>query len=373
MSSRRKFLLFICIIVGCIIIACKNIGFICDVVPDKNEKALAGVNFNSFNLGGPNLTLTDFLIGLPDIVFFHANSNNFTGSIPTDISKLRYLYELDLSNNYFSGNFPYQVLSAHHLQFLDLRFNAFAGLIPPQGFLLNVDYLFINNNNFFQKLPDNLGSTKAHYITLANNGFIGGIPRSIGQASNTLFEILFLNNHLTGCLPYQIGLLKKATVFDVERNGFTGSIPHSFQCLKKMEALNLAFNNFYGDVPEAVCSLPELLKFTLSYNYFTKVGPRCQELAKNGVHVKMNCILELPNQRSHAECADFFSRTHSCPNETSLTYVPCSEGYSRAQLESSDIQLTAPAMAPVQAPRWVTYDALSSNHVIINRRLYNNN
>ncbi|KAI3712266.1 hypothetical protein L1987_70817 [Smallanthus sonchifolius] len=310
-------------------------------------------------------------MGLLDIVSFHANSNNFTGSIPTDISKLRYLNELDLSNNNFSGNFPYQVLGAHHLKFLDLRFNGLAGLIPQQVFLLNVDFLFINNNKFIQKIPDNLGSTPAHYLILANNKFIGGIPRSIGQASNTLREALFLNNQLTGCLPYEIGLLKKVRLFDVESNYFTGPIPHSFQCLKKIEALSLARNKFYGEVPEAVCSLPELFNFTLAYNYFTKVGPLCQELIKNGVlDVKMNCILELPNQRSPADCAKFFSTTLSCPNETSLAYVPCSDVYTRARWESSDVQLNAPAKAPVQAPRWVGYAALFPEHAI-NPREYN--
>ncbi|KAK1414510.1 hypothetical protein QVD17_30256 [Tagetes erecta] len=339
-------------------------GFLCDTVPDKNEKALAGVKFNGFNFSGPNLHISDFLIGLPDIVFFHANSNNFVGSIPTDINKLRYFYELDLSNNKFSGSFPYQVLQANKLQFLDLRFNSFAGVVPPQVFLLNLDLLFINNNNFVQKLPENLGSTTALYLTLANNQFIGGIPPSIGQASDTLLEVLFLNNRLTGCLPYEIGLLKKATVFDVRTNLLTGPIPHSFQCLKKMEILNLGRNQFYGVVPEAVCGLAELSNFTLSYNYFTQVGPQCRKLIENGVlDVKMNCILDLPNQRSAADCARFFSMTHSCPNEKSLTYVPCSQGYSRGELESSDAEVSdpmiAPVLAPAQAPRRGSYGALS--------------
>ncbi|KAK1414511.1 hypothetical protein QVD17_30257 [Tagetes erecta] len=346
-------------------------GFFCDIVPHYNQIALSGVDFNHFYLGGRNLTITDLLSGLPDIVFFHANSNNFTGSFPTDLNKLKYFYELDLSNNKFSGEFPYRVLRATKLKFLDLRFNAFAGVVPPQFLRLNLDFLLINNNNFAKKLPENLGSTTANYVTVANNEFVGGIPPSIGQASDTLFEVLFLNNWLSGCLPYEIGLLKKAYVFDVESNYLTGSIPHSFQCLKKMQVLNLARNNFYGVVPEMVCSLPELFSFTLAYNYFTEVGPRCRELIKNGVlDVKKNCIVDLPDQRSSADCANFFSRSHSCPNETSLTYVPCTQVYSSAQLESSDVHLTAPAPAPTQPPRWLTYDALSASYVISSRHTH---
>ncbi|KAI3525430.1 hypothetical protein L1887_04211 [Cichorium endivia] len=334
-------------------------GFVCDTVPDVKLKTIAGVNFNNRNLYGPNLTLTEFLSGLKDLAFFHANSNSFTGAIPANIGALRYLYELDLSNNRFSGNFPYQVLRAKNLVFLDLRFNSFIGVVPPQVFLLDLDLLFINNNNFKQKLPENLGSTPALYLTLANNKFVGGIPRSIGQASDTLLEVLFLNNQLTGCLPYEIGLLKKSTVFDVGFNQLTGPIPHSFQCLQKMELLNLAQNKFYGDVPEAVCSqLPNLSNFTLSYNYFTQVGPQCRKLIKNGVlDIKMNCVFDLPNQRSLADCARFFSNLPSCPDEKSLTYVPCSKGYSNSLSESSHVQWDTPSPAP--APLGRSYGALS--------------
>ncbi|CAI9286873.1 unnamed protein product [Lactuca saligna] len=330
-------------------------GFICDIVPDVNQKTISGVNFNNRNLNGPNLTLTEFLSGLKDLAFFHANSNNFIGSIPEDIGTLRYLYELDLSNNKFSGNFPYQVLQAKKLVFLDLRFNTFFGVVPPQVFLLGLDLLFINNNNFKQTLPGNLGSTTALYLSLANNKFVGGIPRSIGQASNTLLEVLFLNNQLTGCLPYEIGLLRKSTVLDVGFNQLTGLIPSSLQCLEKMELLNLAHNKFYRIVPESVCSLPNLVNFTVSYNYISQVGPKCRKLITSGVlDVKMNCISYLPNQRSKADCDRFFSNLQpSCTDKKFLTYIPCSKGYSGKQLEASNVHWATPA------PLVRSYGALS--------------
>ncbi|KAL7601037.1 hypothetical protein Lser_V15G24633 [Lactuca serriola] len=333
-------------------------GFICDVVPDLNKTTVAGVNFNNNNFNGPNLTVSELLIGLKDLAFFHANSNNFTGIIPSDISKLRYFLELDLSNNNFSGKFPYEVLHAKKLVFLDLRFNTFLGGVPPQAFLLQLDLLFINNNNFRQALPRYLGFTPALYLTLANNKFVGEIPRSIGRAANTLREVLFLNNKLNGCLPFEIGLLKKSTVFDVGFNNLTGPIPHSFQCLKKMELLNLAHNKFYNEVPEAVCSLPGLYNFTASYNYFTQVGPQCRKLIKNGVlNVKMNCISGLPNQRTQADCAKFFSNLPTCRREKSMHYVPCTRGNSANELESSDVESTTPAPAP--APLGRSYGALT--------------
>ncbi|KAI3790122.1 hypothetical protein L2E82_02938 [Cichorium intybus] len=54
-------------------------GFICDIVPDLNQKGIVSVNFNNYNFNDKDLTLINLLLGLKDLDFFHANSNNFTG------------------------------------------------------------------------------------------------------------------------------------------------------------------------------------------------------------------------------------------------------------------------------------------------------
>lgn len=333
---------------------CNYPGFKCATVPDQKVTALAAADFNGYSFGGPDLQLTGFLDRLLDLSIFHANSNNFTGPVPKSIgtSRVRYLFEVDFSNNKYSGGFPMSVLQATNLTFLDIRFNSFSGSVPAEVFTLDLDVLFINNNKFSQQLPGNLGSTPVLYLTLANNKFSGPIPRSIGNARN-LLEVLFLNNELEGCLPYEIGKLDKTVVFDVGSNKLTGPIPHSFACLKKMEILNLAVNKFYGPVPEMVCDLPRLANLSLSYNYFTQVGPECRKLIKKRIlDVRMNCILDLPGQRSAADCAKFFSIKRTCPNERSLSYIPCRKGGYSSSLETSDQQSMAPAAAPI------TYNAL---------------
>ncbi|XP_021823922.1 uncharacterized protein At4g06744-like, partial [Prunus avium] len=126
------------------------------------------------------------------------------------------------------------------------------------------------------------------------------------------------------CLPYEIGYLNQATVFDVSSNYLTGPIPHSFSCLAKIDYLNLANNSFYGPVPEQVCTLSNLRNLTLAYNYFTEVGPECRKLIKKKfLDVKHNCILGEPSQKTKAQCAAFFSKPRKCPNEKEMTYVPC--------------------------------------------------
>lgn len=212
-----------------------------------------------------------------------------------------------------------------HSLILCRRFNSFSGSIPPQLFLLKLDELFINDNNFTQPLPGNLWQSPVNYITLANNWFVGGIPCRVGTASETLVEVLLLNNQLTGCLPYEVGLLGKATVFDVGYNRLTGLIPESFGCMGRVEQLNLAGNYLYGRVPESVCRIGSLLNLSLSDNYFTSVGPSCMELIKKGVlDDRKNCILGRPLQRSPAECIAFFLNTkYHCPLNFSFYYMPC--------------------------------------------------
>ncbi|KAB1202541.1 hypothetical protein CJ030_MR8G028967 [Morella rubra] len=181
---------------------CKYKGFPCAIVPDFKQRALAGVDFNGYGFAGHKdrgLSLFGFIEKLPDIVTFHANSNNFTGGVPAEISTFRYFYELDLSNN-----------------------------------------------------------------------------------------------KLTGCLPYEIGLPKIATFFDV--------------------------------------------------------GPECRKLIRKKVlDIKMNCIIDLPEQRSKADCAAFYSeaRYPTCPNEKSLTKIPCKTTYYSDPLGASADQPTVAASPPL--------------------------
>ncbi|KAK6115928.1 hypothetical protein DH2020_008197 [Rehmannia glutinosa] len=318
---------------------CKYRGFYCETPPDnKSAIAVASIDFNGFQLSSPSIV--GFLDQLPDIALFHANSNNFYGLIPPNIADLPYLYELDISNNKFSGPFPISIFGMGGLSFLDIRFNSFSGAVPPELFTRNIDALFLNNNNFMTRLPENIGATNILYLTLANNKFFGPIPRGIAEALSGLYEILLLNNFLSGCLPYELGLLKDAVVFDAGNNNLTGPLPFSFGCLENLEVLNFAGNMLYGNIPEILCGLGKLANLSLSDNYFTQVGPICRGLIQNGVlDVRKNCIPGQPFQRSMAECAGFFARTRYCPYMDTYSQVPCWVPHSN----SSEL---APELAP---------------------------
>ncbi|OEL32738.1 Uncharacterized protein BAE44_0006245 [Dichanthelium oligosanthes] len=298
-------------------------GFYCDFPPNApTTLTVASIDFNGFGLCAPSLA--GFVDQFPDLALFHANSNNFSGDVP-DLTHLPFFYELDLSNNNFSGSFPDTVVPLGGLLFLDLRYNRYAGAVPPPVFALTVEALFLNNNHFDGRIPDSFGSTGAKYLVVANNEFTGPIPRSIYNTSATLSEVLFLNNRLSGCLPYEIGLVEGLAVFDAGGNEITGPIPLSFGCLRDVEELNLAGNELYGQVPDVLCLLAKngkLQNLSLSDNFFHSVGHQCMELVRSRVlDVRRNCILGFPNQRPPMECAAFYADpSKHCPF---IPHIPC--------------------------------------------------
>ncbi|KAL9244142.1 hypothetical protein vseg_017948 [Gypsophila vaccaria] len=302
---------------------CSYKGFFCDSPPyNATATAIASIDFNGYGLAAP--TLDGFIDQFPDLALFHANSNNFGGTVSPNIAKLPFLYELDLSNNMFTGPFPLVVVGMENLSFLDIRFNLFTGSVPPAIFTQNLDVLFLNDNIFVSTLPDTLGTTHILYLTLANNKFTGPLPRDIAKALSGLTEVLLLNNQLTGCLPYELGFLNQATVFDVSNNLLTGPLPFSLACLQNIEVLDLSSNLLSGMVPDMICQLPNLSKFSLANNYFTQVGPMCRRLIQRGVlDANNNCIPGLPFQRSILECTSFLAVPRICPYMETYKIVPC--------------------------------------------------
>ncbi|CAN8307891.1 unnamed protein product [Cochlearia groenlandica] len=325
---------------------CSYRGFHCDNPPDnKTAVTVASIDFNGFQLSAPSIE--GFIDQFPDLALFHVNSNNFKGTVPSKIVNLKYLYELDISNNRFTGQFPNVVVGMPGLTFLDIRFNSFSGSIPPQIFGQNLDVLFINDNTFTASLPEIPSDGHILFLTLANNNFNGPLPRSILRSMSMVTEVLFLNNDFKGCIPYEIGFLKEASVIDMGGNKLTGPLPLSLMCLEKAEQLNFAGNLLYGAIPEAVCMLlrdSNLVNLSLSDNYFTHVGPWCKGLLERGVlDVGKNCIPFLPGQRSFEECAEFFVKQpkYYCPHPWFHSFIPCT--YSHFSSSSS-------AIMPTEAP-----------------------
>ncbi|CAO2162439.1 unnamed protein product [Urochloa humidicola] len=294
---------------------CAYNGVFCFPSPrNASESAVASLDMNGADVAG---YLPKEIGLLRDLAVFHLNSNRFCGVIPDEIRDMKELYELDASNNRFVGPFPAAVLGVDKLSYLDIRFNDFEGPIPLELFLRNHDAVFLNDNRFTSGIPGTIGNSKASVIVLANNELGGCIPTSIGEAADTLEQLVATNNSLTGCLPVEAGLLRNVTVFDVGGNKLAGGIPPALAGLAAVEQIDLSRNAFTGDVPGGVCKLPALANLSVSYNFLTREDAECAALDGNAsvssFHDEANCMGQSrPAQRSEEECSPVVSHPVEC-------------------------------------------------------------
>ncbi|KAM0864203.1 hypothetical protein ACQ4PT_044079 [Festuca glaucescens] len=327
------------------------LGFYCEQpLGQDKDFTVTAVLLNGFHLRAPKLQ--GFIDQLPDLAIFHASSNEIGGDIP-HLDSLPYQFEFSVASPEPLHPFGSSVsvtagasagsnnkgrqssLEGTRAGSSDNTFFNFTihlqfgspnggGAIPG---VTDAKALLLNYNNLSGPLPANLGFSKFSYLALANNKLTGPIPPSIAHMQDSLFEVLLLNNQLSGCLPHELGMLTKTSVIDAGMNQLTGPIPSSFSCLSSVEQLNLAGNRLYGQVPDALCNLAgpagRLANLTLSSNYFTSVGPACSALIKDGVlDVKRNCIPGFANQRGPAECASFLSQPKTCPASSAPVACP---------------------------------------------------
>ncbi|OAY65251.1 Uncharacterized protein ACMD2_16586 [Ananas comosus] len=180
------------------------VGFYCTTPPGLvNTPTVASVDFNGYRLAAP--TVCGFVDQLTDLALFHANSNNFSGTVP-NLRGLQYIYELDLSNNKLTGNFPADVLSLNNATFLDIRFNGYVGPVPAQVFKLSmlqkIEQLNLADNKLYGEVPDVLCRL--------------GIP-----GAGNLMNLSLSDNYFTS-LGHSCWILLKKGVLDVRKNCIPG-------------------------------------------------------------------------------------------------------------------------------------------------------
>lgn len=135
------------------------------------------------------------------LVSLNLISNDLEGEIPSSISNLGTLRELNLSYNY-----------------------GIVGLLPLE--------------------IGNMSSLKVLHLYSA--GIHGPIPESLSRLGN--LEELWLNgNRLSGSIPAGLGRLPRLRELYLNANELVGSIPSSFRHLTCLEALDVSWNKLSGD------------------------------------------------------------------------------------------------------------------------------
>jgi Leucine-rich repeat (LRR) protein len=201
---------------------------------------------------------------------------NMVGVIPSSISSLQDLVNLNLSFNKLIGSIPSSIGSLAKLTQLYLHSNQLSGSIPASiGSLGNLWLLWADSNNLSGSIPSSIGNLQyLSDLRLSTNQLSGIIPSSMANLNK--MEVLELDqNKLTGAIPSFIGNFIDLRNLELSQNEFSGSIPQSFANLAKLNWFQLGDNNLSGNFPSFVCSFEKLRILNLKNNQLSGKIPEC--------------------------------------------------------------------------------------------------
>ncbi len=92
--------------------------------------------------------LPSSLGSLSSLTNLYLYNNQLTGSIPATLGNLVKLVNLSLRNNQLTGSIPAQINNLTNLYYFDVSYNKLSGGIPSMANLANLEYLYLNNNQF---------------------------------------------------------------------------------------------------------------------------------------------------------------------------------------------------------------------------------
>ncbi|KAI4338029.1 hypothetical protein L6164_016383 [Bauhinia variegata] len=140
----------------------------------------------------------DEIFSLPGLTqLYLAGNGALHGSLPSQVSSMKQLEILDISDNQFSGHIPKEISECSSLKRLILARNNFSGSIPSSmGTLLSLETLDLSSNNLSGPIPQSL--EKPQYLMSLNlsfNHLEGQVPMK-GVFMNFSWASLRGNNNL---------------------------------------------------------------------------------------------------------------------------------------------------------------------------------
>jgi len=131
-----------------------------------------------------------------------------------------------------TGTIPWEIQGLQNLVYLDLHSNNFGGSILTEIGNLTLEVLKLNENNLIGSIPTEIGflNSTLEVLRLDGNALTGPIPTKIGFLSN-LRELRLEGNQLTGTIPTEITLLEHLEILTVDA-ALEGSIPSHVKTLE---------------------------------------------------------------------------------------------------------------------------------------------
>ncbi|KAL4622320.1 hypothetical protein ACB092_06G288700 [Castanea dentata] len=202
------------------------------------------------------------------------SQNRLTGQIPVTIFSLNSLVHLDLSYNMLTGTIPSQVGNLKNLVGLDLSYNSLTGSIPVTvGQLGLLQKLDLSSNSLTGAIPDSIEKLNLLvFMALSNNKLRGQFPRGLAKLQSLQYFIMD-DNPMNVPLPLEFGDLVKLQELRLANSGYSGTIPPNFSQLMNLSTLSLQNNRLSGEIPADFGSLPRIYHLNLSRNLLSGAVP----------------------------------------------------------------------------------------------------
>jgi Leucine-rich repeat (LRR) protein len=187
---------------------------------------------------------------------------------------------LNLASNNFLGTIPSEIQNARDLSSLNIATNTFSGTLPSQLFSLPLTELAIGGNLFEGTIPTQLQDVSTlTSLSLGPNLFVDEIPSFLGRLTNLERLSMFGITQLGGKLPASYGLsLTKLQEFSLYETNVGGNIPEQFGAMTDLEILRLNGNSLAREIPASLGLLTNL----------GKIHPKTQILAISSIHTNIH-------------------------------------------------------------------------------------
>ncbi|KAF8701327.1 hypothetical protein HU200_033656 [Digitaria exilis] len=183
--------------------------------------------------------------------------NEFNGSIPASLSRLRNLRFLGTSERLgrqilqideVTTGASLSTRTLKKLQHFVVYMNNLTGDLVVDGFAaMSLNGIDIGENKLTGIIPEVFGRLEnLTYFILSDNNFSGDIPPELGKHSPRLSFVELDNNELTGVIPEGLCAGGHLHVLSASNNGLNGSIPIDLANCATLRRLYLANNKLSG-------------------------------------------------------------------------------------------------------------------------------
>ncbi|KAL3738567.1 hypothetical protein ACJRO7_020008 [Eucalyptus globulus] len=272
----------------------------------SNTSLFRLLHLESLNLAFNDLNSSSIPYGfgnLSRLQYLNLFGSEFSGKVPSDISRLSRLTSLDLSSKWASlempsienfvqnlimlreldlsiismpSPFPHILANFSSLKSLVLRNCGLHGEFPVSIFQLpKLEVLDINyNDNLSSFIPEQQWGNPLKSLSLGGTIFSSSLPSSLGNLSQVAY-IDLRGSKFMGQITASFANLTQLSYLDLSKNNFTGGISHwllsgalpfSFENLTQLVWLDLSFNNWQGEIPNSLWELKDLEYLALRHN-----------------------------------------------------------------------------------------------------------